>query len=571
MIGRFCILAVAAAAPAGDIAAAAPTVNRFTLQDAQGKDALAASGCLTSAASESSHLILHFSHPSENVFDIQLEPQASIFAAGIIDDAVSAPAAYAYIADGIQAAFTFNCNTASTNGDLRGLVASGEEVLEFSTDKEEPAIQNHVGTLKAGDHIAAVRDMSQVFINDANTLSTDDFLIPKTEEVEVASVDGPRRKLAVPRWTNCYTDDTTKRQLGMGIAVGSTLYRNKYNSNKQTAIDRVAEMITKTNLVYGGQLNIMLKVNKFVVAGVDESPSWDNYNSCNPHRMSINTQLSQFTSWAPSANTGGNGLWHLLDDCFAGSGVVGLAWVGTLCKRSNTGVSWYSSRHWLTFAHEVGHNFGGGHSFEEGQGRTGGIMDYGDGKLNGQYQFNSKYRKSQMCKTVNSVVNTCTAMKKVNDNPTPPPAPTPVPPPPCPTTDGGKKAGSKCVFPFTFKRVIYNKCTIVDDPKDEMWCSTKTDSSGKHISGTWAHCSASCPGMPSTPPTPPPTPAPILPTPAPGPDKPEKPGCLTPMSVKQANSYKKQVEEARAEVAELKGQLAAAQKKVARRLRGVTV
>ena len=32
-----------------------------------------------------------------------------------------------------------------------------------------------------------------------------------------------------------------------------------------------------------------------------------------------------------------------------------------------------------TFAHEVGHNFGCDHAFDEGQGRTGGIMDYGDG------------------------------------------------------------------------------------------------------------------------------------------------------------------------------------------------
>jgi hypothetical protein len=34
-------------------------------------------------------------------------------------------------------------------------------------------------------------------------------------------------------------------------------------------------------------------------------------------------------------------------------------------------------------------------------------MDYGDGKLNGEYQFNTRYRKDQMCRTVNSVVNRC--------------------------------------------------------------------------------------------------------------------------------------------------------------------
>merc|ERR1719359_487269 len=66
---------------------------------------------------------------------------------------------------------------------------------------------------------------------------------------------------------------------------------------------------------------------------------------------------------------------------------------------------------WLTFAHELGHNFAGRHSFEEGQGKTGGIMDYGDGKKNGVYQFNTKYRKEQMCDKLNKVVGQCGSCK----------------------------------------------------------------------------------------------------------------------------------------------------------------
>ena len=58
-------------------------------------------------------------------------------------------------------------------------------------------------------------------------------------------------------------------------------------------------------------------------------------------------------------------------------------------------------------AHELGHNFGAEHSFEDGPSRTGGIMDYGDGKLNGVYQFNTKYRKSQVCGVINREVQQC--------------------------------------------------------------------------------------------------------------------------------------------------------------------
>ena len=35
---------------------------------------------------------------------------------------------------------------------------------------------------------------------------------------------------------------------------------------------------------------------------------------------------------------------------------------------------------WETVAHEIGHNFNMNHAFQLGQGKTGGIMDYGDGK-----------------------------------------------------------------------------------------------------------------------------------------------------------------------------------------------
>merc|ERR1719399_2126579 len=93
---------------------------------------------------------------------------------------------------------------------------------------------------------------------------------------------------------------------------------------------------------------------------------------------------------------------------------MGVAYVGTLCEMSqgyNTGANkWQAPTSWFVYAHELGHNFDGKHSFEEGQGRTGGVMDYGDGKLNGHYQFNTKYRKTKMCAKMNAKVNKCYGM-----------------------------------------------------------------------------------------------------------------------------------------------------------------
>jgi len=86
----------------------------------------------------------------------------------------------------------------------------------------------------------------------------------------------------------------------------------------------------------------------------------------------------------------------------------------------------------LIFAHELGHNFGADHSFEDGQGNTGGIMDYGDGYLNGVQQFTTKYRKGEMCGVMKDRVGKCQGKFEVAANQDPSPV-TPVSPNPGPT------------------------------------------------------------------------------------------------------------------------------------------
>ena len=120
--------------------------------------------------------------------------------------------------------------------------------------------------------------------------------------------------------------------------------------------------------------------------------------------MSPQEQLLKLTDWSPPQPLGA---WHVMDKCFKG-GVAGVAYVGTICQSSrNTGVNWDTGSQWKVFAHQLGHNFGAHHSFEKGQGKTGGVMDYGDGTLNSEYQFNTKFRKKEICATINRVVNTC--------------------------------------------------------------------------------------------------------------------------------------------------------------------
>jgi hypothetical protein len=78
--------------------------------------------------------------------------------------------------------------------------------------------------------------------------------------------------------------------------------------------------------------------------------------------------------------------------CECSYGTAGIARFGVLCNNAiGSAVTYYTGADstWLTFAHEIGHNLGGYHSFEDGVGTTGGIMDYGDGVYNGVFQFNA--------------------------------------------------------------------------------------------------------------------------------------------------------------------------------------
>ena len=90
------------------------------------------------------------------------------------------------------------------------------------------------------------------------------------------------------------------------------------------------------------------------------------------------------------------GLWHVLTNCFPPSGTVGQAYLGTTCTSYNVGWDTYGSGTWATFAHEVGHNFGGEHTMN-----TGGIMSYDNAK---ELKFSGD-NPYQICSHVQSKAN----------------------------------------------------------------------------------------------------------------------------------------------------------------------
>ncbi len=60
--------------------------------------------------------------------------------------------------------------------------------------------------------------------------------------------------------------------------------------------------------------------------------------------------------------------------------------------------------------------------------------------------------------------------------------------------------GTPCQFPFKYDGRTFSSCTLSGTPPDDRtpWCSTRTDSRGNHVQGTWAHCGSGCPGVQGT-------------------------------------------------------------------------
>lgn len=232
------------------------------------------------------------------------------------------------------------------------------------------------------------------------------------------------------RWRDCYDDMDQGARLTVAVAIDSNLYK-KLDSKAQEA---ATVQLHSSNIIYGPQMNVWLTLKHVLALAstkASDNPDWNveghgrGLHNCpvvgdvaddDEGKGTIvdaggdaEKQLRALRSWRMWGDYKHTaGLWHLLSTCRYG-GVLGIAWVNSLCRVSmGTAITTDSqgvSVMWKTFAHEAGHNFGARHSFENGQGTTGGIMDYGPGKLlsgvsRGSYAFNTKLRQREICSTV---------------------------------------------------------------------------------------------------------------------------------------------------------------------------
>lgn len=284
--------------------------------------------------------------------------------------------------------------------------------LNLSNTVHSP-VSAHPRRMRGGRHLAGTV-VSEGVYEVAN--ETEDWKLPAELGAYVAASSYAWQG---EKWfPGCYSNDNELHVFKVGLVVDVAAV-HKHGSRLNGLIEST---VAKASFIYESQFNMKLEVSDLqIYTSATTAPDYAT-DKC----PDIYTQLDQLTA---GTNLPGGAV-HLLTGCGQGFGIVGLAYVGSMCaSRSNTGVSQlHNSMSWITFAHELGHNFGGGHSFEEGEGRTGGIMDYGDGRLNGEYQFNTKYRKGEMCTSMNDRKRLC-GSNFMQAPPQPPPTPSPTRPP----------------------------------------------------------------------------------------------------------------------------------------------
>lgn len=270
----------------------------------------------------------------------------------------------------------------------------------------------------------------------------DGDLLPSQESGVASTWQG------VKWFPGCFDGDGTTHSMKIGVAADAEALKDI--GDRTLLQQKLEQIVHESNIIYENQLNIQLQVGSVRIYGGSDAnlPAWAQGCPAGSSVQMMRKKLDDFTT--DVRNLPQMADWQMLTGCGTGSGVVGIAWVSTLCdgwtRGTNSGVNqlrdqWglphVVDRSWATFAHELGHNFAARHSFELGQGKTGGIMDYGDGKLNGAYQFNTRYRKTEVCNKLKNVKQGCGAHFKAIAGATPLPTPAPTPAPPTAVQDCG--------------------------------------------------------------------------------------------------------------------------------------
>jgi len=258
----------------------------------------------------------------------------------------------------------------------------------------------------------------------------------ETSDDEAEAYKERRRRLQANYeiYQDCFPGQFDATQvITMGMLIDDGFYIQVGNTD--AAIEEYVEsMFADMNTMYSGQMGVEIQMGDLVydttIPGwstqtFNTQPATPGTRTCLDGR-DFSDRLTALRMWRLTYQPSSEGLWHLMTHCHPAPGTVGVAYLRALCIDSiGVGLSnWLGAGTWEVLAHEVGHNFGSGHTFDKGL--VGGIMDYGDGLLNGIYQFHPIHR-DEVCAEISSAmtrarsVTACFSAQAVTPTPTPTP------------------------------------------------------------------------------------------------------------------------------------------------------
>jgi hypothetical protein len=192
----------------------------------------------------------------------------------------------------------------------------------------------------------------------------------------------------------CFRGDDRLHALRIGITADAGFF------NSGGSIAEIEFAIAVASDIFRRQLNVRLEIAEIRTNYTDNTALFHLGLAC-PTSLSAILDLATATH----ANLTSHALWHHMTACRSknNEGARGVAYVGTVCqKRLNSGVTSRSPSTWRTLIHEIGHGLGATHSYENGIGLTGGIMDTGNGfiKNTAVYGFDI-LKRAQVCGVLN--------------------------------------------------------------------------------------------------------------------------------------------------------------------------
>jgi len=299
------------------------------------------------------------------------------------------------------------------DGSVSGLFEHRGEVLHLhATMQEKPiiALRSHgsgvvrfvaslVGPLDGGAGVAGTVVSAGRRLRNGTSQASDVGEAPAV--ISMSAVGGKVDQW----WPGCYEGDGRQHVLSLGIVADKAawdLYKGGLRS-------KIVAAVSQASFIYEQQMNIRLQIAELSIFQTAKPGSPTFAGDCaDSSEMASGSFMDAKLNSLASYPRPLRGAWHLFTGCGDGQGVIGAALRNTMCTSEAVSVSQlkaYSSV--IAFAHELGHNLGAGHSFQNGKGKTGGIMDYETHEVNGVLQFNTKFSRDEMCNAIQASKPRC--------------------------------------------------------------------------------------------------------------------------------------------------------------------